>query len=36
MIGWAPRYLVGDLAAAMAKSAEYNAHVVRVNPQPAP
>ena len=36
MIGWAPRYLVGDLAAAMAKSAEYKAHVVRVNPQPAP
>jgi hypothetical protein len=36
MIGWAPRYLVGDLAAAMAESAEYKAHVVRVNPQPAP
>ena len=36
MIGWAPRYLVGDLAAAMAESAEYEAHVVRVNPQPAP
>lgn len=36
MIGWAPRYLVSDLAAAMAESAEYNARVVRVNPEPAP
>ena len=36
MIGWAPRYLVRDLVAAMAESAEYQAQVVRVNPQPAP
>ena len=39
MIGWAPRYLVADLFAAMAESPEspeYSAHVVRVNPQPAP
>ncbi len=36
MIGWAPRYLVGDLAAAMNESPEYSARVVRVNPQPAP
>ncbi len=36
MIGWAPRYLVVDLVAAMAESPQYSAHVVRVNPQPAP
>lgn len=36
MIGWAPRYLVADLVAAMAESPEYSAHVVQVNPQPAP
>ena len=30
MIGWAPRYLMTDLAAAMAESPEYSAHVVRV------
>ncbi len=37
MIGWAPRYLVDDLTMAMAESpGEYQAHVVRVNPQPAP
>lgn len=36
MIGWAPRYLVADLVAAMAESPQYSAHVVRVNPQPAP
>ena len=37
MIGWAPRYLVPDLAAAMAESTgTYAAHVVRINRQPAP
>lgn len=36
MIGWTPRYLVGDLAAAMNESPEFSARVVRVNPQPAP
>jgi hypothetical protein len=37
MIGWAPRYLVPDLATAMTKSdGEFRAHVVRVNPSPAP
>ena len=36
MIGWTPRYLVPDLAAAMAGTASYSAHVVRINPQPAP
>ena len=37
MIGWAPRYLVEDLAMAMAESpGKYEACVVRVNPQPAP
>ena len=36
MIGWAPRYLVTDLAAAMAESPSYSARVARVNPQPAP
>ena len=36
MIGWTPRYLVADLTAAMAETANYSAHVVRINPQPAP
>ncbi len=37
MLGWAPRYLVADLTAAMVRrSSEYKAEVVRVNPQPAP
>ena len=37
LIGWAPRYLVHDLAAAMAESPNaYEAEVVRVNSQPAP
>ena len=36
MIGWAPRYLEVDLAAAMAESPSYEARVVRINPQPAP
>lgn len=35
-IGWVPRYLVGDIVAAMAESPTYSAHVVKVNPQPAP
>lgn len=36
MIGWAPRYLVEDLVAAMVEAPKYSAHVVRINPQPAP
>ena len=37
MIGWAPRYLVGDLVAAIAKTVgRYEANVVRINPMPAP
>ncbi len=37
MIGWAPRYLVPDLASAMIqRPREYEANVVRINPQPAP
>lgn len=37
MIGWAPRYLVNDLMAAIAKApGDYKASVVRVNPVPAP
>ncbi len=37
MIGWAPRYLVSDLAQAIAESpGEYAAKVVRINPAPAP
>jgi hypothetical protein len=37
MIGWAPRYLVGDLVAAIARAGgHYAAHVVRINPMPAP
>lgn len=35
-IGWVPRYLMGDMLAAMAESPTYSAHVVKVNPQPAP
>ena len=37
MIGWTPRYLVQDLAAAMIEAPDaYKAKVVGVNPQPAP
>ena len=37
MIGWAPRYLVNDLVKAMAHApGKYRAHVVKVNPVPAP
>jgi hypothetical protein len=37
MIGWAPRYLIRDLAQAMAESLSvYKAEVVRLNPLPAP
>ena len=37
MIGWTPRYLVSDLARAMAESPDkYTAQVVQVNPQSAP
>ncbi len=36
MIGWAPRYLVSDLAAAMVHSPTYSAHVVRINHPPTP
>ena len=36
MIGWAPRYLEVDLAAAMAESPSYEARLVKINPQPAP
>jgi hypothetical protein len=37
MIGWAPRYLVADLARAIATSpGRFAAHVVRLNPSPAP
>lgn len=37
MIGWAPHYLVRDLARAIAKApGHYEAKVVRVNPMPAP
>ena len=37
MIGWAPRYLVGDLLSAIAEApSEYKANVVQVNPVPAP
>lgn len=37
MIGWVPDYLAHDLATTMEESPEgYTAHVVRVNPQPAP
>ena len=36
MVGWAPRYLADDLATAMAESlGQYEAEVVRLNPQPA-
>ncbi len=37
VLGWAPHYLVDDLAMAMAEaSGKYNARVVRLNPQPLP
>ena len=37
VVGWAPRYLVGDLVQAMAHApGSYSAKVVRVNPSPAP
>jgi len=37
VVGWAPRYLVGDLVRAIAKApGDYEAKVVRVNPAPAP
>lgn len=36
MIGWAPRYLMADLAAAVAESPRYSARVVRINPLPPP
>jgi hypothetical protein len=37
MLGWAPRYLVGDLIRAMAHApGDYRATVVKVNPMPAP
>lgn len=35
-IGRVPRYLMGDIIAAMAESPAYSAHVVKVNPQPTP
>ena len=36
-IGWAPRYLVEDLAKVMAEAPHvYEAHLIRVNPAPAP
>jgi hypothetical protein len=36
MIGWAPRYLAGDLLAALSHNPQYAASVVRVNPMPTP
>ena len=37
MIGWTPRYLVKDLMETIGKDPrEYGAHVVRINPVPAP
>lgn len=36
MLGWAPNYLVYDIAAAAQSPREYEAEVVRVNPQPSP
>jgi len=37
MIGWAPRYLVPDLAQTIAETrGAYSAHVVQLNPVPAP
>ena len=35
-IGWTPRYLAADLTAAIDETAEYSAHVVRINPSPTP
>ena len=36
MIGWAPRYLMADLEAAVAESPHYSVSVVRIKPLPAP
>ena len=36
MIGWAPRYVVGDLVEAIARAPHYRAEVVKVNPTSAP
>lgn len=36
MIGWSPRYLVGDLLQALNQHQEIAARVVKVNPEPAP
>ena len=36
MLGWAPNYLVYDLPAAAKSPREYEAKVVRINPQPSP
>lgn len=37
VVGWAPRYLVSDLTAAMAESTDqYEARVVQINPLPPP
>ena len=37
MVGWAPRYLVNDLATAIASSpGKFEAQVVKLNPQPVP
>lgn len=37
MIGWTPRYLVGDIVKGIAKApGDYEARVMRVNPMPAP
>lgn len=35
-IGWIPRYLMENIVDAMTESPTYSAHVVKVNPQPAP
>lgn len=35
-VGWVPRYLMGDIVAALTESRTYSAHVVKVNRQPAP
>lgn len=36
VIGWAPRYLIGDLVHAISQSPKFGAKVVKVNPAPAP
>ncbi len=36
IIGWAPRYFVPDLAAAMRETSKCSAHVVRIAPQTSP